>query len=296
MKEKIAECVKLQETIGLDVLVHGEFERNDMVEYFGECLDGYLFTEKAWVQSYGTRCVKPPIVWGDISRAKSMTVKWSKYAQSLTDKPMKGMLTGPVTILNWSFPREDLSLKESAYQIALAIREEVLDLEANGIRIIQVDEAALREKLPLRKSDWKSDYLDWAIPAFRLVHSGVKPETQIHTHMCYSEFADIIKEIDDMDADVITFEASRSDLSILDVLKENHFRTEVGPGVYDIHSPRVPSKEEIKTALHKMLERIPAEKLWVNPDCGLKTRGNAETVPSLENLVNAVKEIRNENF
>ena len=296
MKEKIAECVKLQETIGLDVLVHGEFERNDMVEYFGECLDGYLFTEKAWVQSYGTRCVKPPIVWGDISRAKSMTVKWSKYAQSLTDKPMKGMLTGPVTILNWSFPREDLSLKESAYQIALDIREEVLDLEANGIRIIQVDEAALREKLPLRKSDWKSDYLDWAIPAFRLVHSGVKPETQIHTHMCYSEFADIIKEIDDMDADVITFEASRSDLSILDVLKENHFRTEVGPGVYDIHSPRVPSKEEIKTALHKMLERIPAEKLWVNPDCGLKTRGNAETVASLENLVNAVKEIRNENF
>lgn len=296
MKEKIAECVKLQETIGLDVLVHGEFERNDMVEYFGECLDGYLFTEKAWVQSYGTRCVKPPIVWGDISRAKSMTVKWSKYAQSLTDKPMKGMLTGPVTILNWSFPREDLSLKESAYQIALAIREEVLDLEANGIRIIQVDEAALREKLPLRKSDWKSDYLDWAIPAFRLVHSGVKTETQIHTHMCYSEFADIIKEIDDMDADVITFEASRSDLSILDVLKENHFRTEVGPGVYDIHSPRVPSKEEIKTTLHKILERIPAEKLWVNPDCGLKTRGNAETVPSLENLVNAVKEIRNENF
>ncbi|MGN0584519.1 MAG: 5-methyltetrahydropteroyltriglutamate--homocysteine S-methyltransferase [Ruminococcus sp.] len=296
MKEKIAECVKLQEEIGLDVLVHGEFERNDMVEYFGECLDGYIFTEKAWVQSYGTRCVKPPVVWGDISRAKPMTVKWSSYAQSLTDRPMKGMLTGPVTILNWSFPREDISLKESAYQIALAIREEVLDLEANGINIIQVDEAALREKLPLRKSDWKSDYLDWAIPAFRLVHSGVKPETQIHTHMCYSEFADIITDIDDMDADVITFEASRSDLTILDVLKENKFRTEVGPGVYDIHSPRVPSKEEIKTALHKMLDRIPAEKLWVNPDCGLKTRGNAETVPSLENLVNAAKEIRNENI
>lgn len=296
MKDKIAECVKLQEEIGLDVLVHGEFERNDMVEYFGECLDGYIFTEKAWVQSYGTRCVKPPVVWGDISRAKPMTVKWSAYAQSLTDKLMKGMLTGPVTILNWSFPREDITLKESAYQIALAIREEVLDLEANGITIIQVDEAALREKLPLRKSDWKSDYLDWAIPAFRLVHSGVKPETQIHTHMCYSEFADIIRDIDDMDADVITFEASRSDLTILDVLKENNFRTEVGPGVYDIHSPRVPSKEEIKTALHKMLDRIPAEKLWVNPDCGLKTRGNAETIPSLENLVNAAKEIRNENF
>lgn len=296
MKEKIAECVKLQEEIGLDVLVHGEFERNDMVEYFGECLDGYLFTEKAWVQSYGTRCVKPPVVWGDISRAKPMTVKWSKYAQSLNDKPMKGMLTGPVTILNWSFPREDISLKESAYQIALAIREEVLDLEANGISIIQVDEAALREKLPLRKSDWKSDYLDWAIPAFRLVHSGVKPETQIHTHMCYSEFADIIRDIDDMDADVITFEASRSDLSILDVLKENNFRTEVGPGVYDIHSPRVPSKEEIKTAVYKMLDRIPAEKLWVNPDCGLKTRGNAETVLSLKNLVNAAKEIRCESI
>lgn len=295
IKDKISECVKLQEKIGLDVLVHGEFERNDMVEYFGECLDGYIFTEKAWVQSYGTRCVKPPIVWGDISRAKPMTVKWSVYAQSLTKKPMKGMLTGPVTILNWSFPREDISLKESAYQIALAIREEVLDLEANGIKIIQIDEAALREKLPLRKSDWKCDYLDWAIPAFRLVHSGVKPETQIHTHMCYSEFADIIKEIDDMDADVITFEASRSDLTILDVLKENNFRTEVGPGVYDIHSPRVPSITEIKNALNKMLNKIPADKLWANPDCGLKTRGNAETIPSLENLVRAVEEIRSEN-
>ncbi len=295
IEEKIADCVKLQEEIGLDVLVHGEFERNDMVEYFGECLDGYIFTEKAWVQSYGTRCVKPPVVWGDISRAKPMTVKWSKYAQSLTEKPMKGMLTGPVTILNWSFPREDISLKESAYQIALAIREEVLDLEANGIGIIQVDEAALREKLPLRKSDWNEDYLDWAIPAFRLVHSGVKSETQIHTHMCYSEFADIIRDIDNMDADVITFEASRSDLTILDVLKENNFRTEVGPGVYDIHSPRIPSKEEIRSALNKMLGRIPAEKLWVNPDCGLKTRGNEETVPSLRNLVNAAAEARNEN-
>lgn len=295
MKEKISDCIKLQEEIGLDVLVHGEFERNDMVEYFGECLDGYIFTEKAWVQSYGTRCVKPPVIWGDISRAKPMTVKWSSYAQSLTSKPVKGMLTGPVTILNWSFPREDISLKESAFQIALAIREEVLDLEANGINIIQVDEAALREKLPLRKSDWNSDYLDWAIRAFRLVHSGVKPETQIHTHMCYSEFSDIIKDIDNMDADVITFEASRSDLTILDVLKENNFRTEVGPGVYDIHSPRIPSKEEIKTAIYKMLDRIPAEKLWVNPDCGLKTRGNKETVPSLENLVNAALEVRNEN-
>jgi len=294
-KKKIEECVALQEEIGLDVLVHGEFERNDMVEYFGECLDGFIFTEKAWVQSYGTRCVKPPLVWGDVSRKKSMTVEWSKYAQSLTNKPMKGMLTGPVTIFNWSFPREDIALRECAYQIALAIREEVLDLEANGIRIIQVDEAALREKLPLRKSDWKCDYLDWAIPAFRLVHSGVKPETQIHTHMCYSEFADIIKDIDDMDADVITFEASRSDLTILDVLKENSFRTEVGPGVYDIHSPRVPGVTEIKSAIYKMLGRIPKEKLWVNPDCGLKTRGNAETIPSLKNLVQAAKEVRNEN-
>ncbi len=295
IEKKIADCVALQEKIGLDVLVHGEFERNDMVEYFGECLDGYIFTEKAWVQSYGTRCVKPPVIWGDISRAKPMTVRWAKYAQSLTKKPMKGMLTGPVTILNWSFPREDISLKESAFQIALAIREEVLDLEANGISVIQVDEAALREKLPLRRSDWREDYLDWAIPAFRYVHSGVRPETQIHTHMCYSEFADIIRDIDDMDADVITFEASRSDLAILDVLRENNFRTQVGPGVYDIHSPRIPSKDEIKTAIGKMLGRIPASKLWVNPDCGLKTRGIEETVPSLENLVAAAREARNEN-
>lgn len=294
-RKKISECVELQEKIGLDVLVHGEFERNDMVEYFGERLNGYLFTEKAWVQSYGTRCVKPPLIWGDISRSKPMTVKWSVYAQSLTKKPMKGMLTGPVTILNWSFPREDISLKESAYQIALAIRDEVLDLEANGIQIIQVDEAALREKLPLRKSDWYSEYLDWAIPAFRLVHSGVKAETQIHTHMCYSEFTDIIKAIDDMDADVITFEASRSDLLILDSLKESNFKTEVGPGVYDIHSPRVPSVQEIKTALDKMLEKISPEKLWINPDCGLKTRGVAETTASLKNLVAAAKELRNEN-
>ena len=218
-KKKIAEWVQIQKEIGLDVLVHGEFERNDMVEYFGEQLSGYLFTEKAWVQSYGTRCVKPPVIWGDVSREKPMTVDWSVYAQSLTKKPMKGMLTGPVTILNWSFPREDISLKESTYQIALAIRDEVLDLEANGIRVIQVDEAALREKLPLRRSDWYKEYLDWAIPAFRLVHSGVKAQTQIHTHMCYSEFTDIIRAIDDMDADVITFEASRSDLVILDSLK-----------------------------------------------------------------------------
>lgn len=294
-RKKIAECVAFQEKIGLDVLVHGEYERNDMVEYFGEQLSGYLFTEKAWVQSYGTRCVKPPIIWGDISRSKAMTVDWSVYAQSLTERPMKGMLTGPVTILNWSFPREDISIRESAYQIALAIRDEVLDLESNGISIIQVDEAALREKLPLRKSDWYSEYLDWAIPAFRLVHSGVKATTQIHTHMCYSEFTDIITAIDDMDADVITFEASRSDLLILDSLKDNNFKTEVGPGVYDIHSPRIPAVHEIKSALYKMLEKISPEKLWVNPDCGLKTRGVAETAASLKNLVEAAEELRNEN-
>ena len=291
-KKKIAECIKLQEEIGLDVLVHGEFERNDMVEYFGENLNGYVFTEKAWVQSYGTRNVKPPIIWGDVSRKAPITVEWSKFAKSCTDKPVKGMLTGPVTILNWSFPREDISIKESILQIALAIRDEVLDLEANGINIIQIDEAALREKLPLRKSDWYSEYLDFAIPAFRLVHSKVKPETQIHTHMCYSEFTDIIPAIDAMDADVITFEASRSDLQILDSLKENNFKTEVGPGVYDIHSPRVPSVEEIVAALTKMRSRIEDSKLWVNPDCGLKTRGDEETKKSLVNLVAAAKQIR----
>lgn len=291
-RKKIAECVALQEEIGLDVLVHGEYERNDMVEYFGEALGGFLFTEKAWVQSYGTRCVKPPVIWRDIYRKNPITVAWSVYAQSLTKKPMKGMLTGPVTILNWSFPREDISIRESIAQIALAIRDEVLDLEANGIQVIQIDEAALREKLPLRKSDWYTEYLDFAISAFRLTHSGVKPETQIHTHMCYSEFTDIIAAIDDMDADVITFEASRSDLQILDSLRENHFETEVGPGVYDIHSPRVPSVEEIVNALHIMLTKIEKDKLWVNPDCGLKTRGTKETEASLRNMVEAAKEIR----
>ena len=291
-EEKIRACIKNQEEIGLDVLVHGEYERNDMVEYFGEHLSGYVFTEKAWVLSYGTRCVKPPIIWGDVSRKEPITVRWSVFAKSCTDKPVKGMLTGPVTILNWSFPREDISIKESTLQIALAIRDEVLDLEKNGIGIIQIDEAALREKLPLRKSDWYSEYLDWAIPAFRLVHSGVKPETQIHTHMCYSEFTDIIPAIDNMDADVITFEASRSDLLILDALKENNFKTEVGPGVYDIHSPRVPSVDEIVGQLTKIREKTEDSKLWVNPDCGLKTRGETETNASLRNLVEAAKIIR----
>ena len=290
--EFIESCIREQEEIGLDVLVHGEFERNDMVEFFGENLEGFVFTEKAWVQSYGTRCVKPPIIFGDISRKKPITVDYITYAQSLTDKPVKGMLTGPVTILNWSFPREDISLKDMAFQIGIAIREEVLDLEKAGIRIIQIDEAALKEKLPLRKSDWYSEYLDWAIPAFRLCHSGVRTETQIHTHMCYSEFNDIIKDIDNMDADVISFEASRSNLSILDAIAKNDFETEVGPGVYDIHSPRVPSVEEIVATLKKGLEKIDKKNLWVNPDCGLKTRGITETRASLTNLVAAAKIIR----
>lgn len=265
-----------------------------MVEYFGEKLEGYVFTQKAWVQSYGTRCVKPPIVWTDVTRPEAMTVRWSAYAQSQTSKPVKGMLTGPVTILNWSFPREDISLKASTLQLALAVQEEVLDLEKAGIKIIQIDEAALREKLPLRKSDWYKEYLDWAIPAFRLVHSKVKPETQIHTHMCYSEFEDIIPSIDAMDADVISFEASRSELSIIDELKAHHFKTLVGPGVYDIHSPRIPSVKEIQNQLEKILDKLPIEQVWVNPDCGLKTRGNAETIPSLRHLVEATRVLRKE--
>lgn len=292
VKKKIKECIELQEDLNIDVLVHGEFERNDMVEYFGENLNGFIFTEKAWVQSYGTRCVKPPIIWGDVSRAKPMSIEYIKYAQGLTNRPVKGMLTGPVTILNWSFPRVDISLKEMAFQIGLAIRDEVLDLEANGINIIQVDEAALKEKLPLRRADWKEEYLDFAIPAFRLVHSKVKPTTQIHTHMCYSEFDEIIKDIDAMDADVISFEASRSNLSIIDKLKKDNFRTAVGPGVYDIHSPRVPSKDEIKSVINGILKSIDIEKLWINPDCGLKTRGITETISSLRNMVEAVKEIK----
>ena len=293
-KEFIKDCVALQEEIGLDVLVHGEFERNDMVEFFGENLSGFVFTSNAWVQSYGTRGVKPPIVFGDIKRKQAITTDYSAYANSLTTKEVKGMLTGPVTILNWSFPREDISTKEMMYQIGLAIREEVLDLEAAGIRIIQIDEAALREKLPLRRADWYSDYLDFAIKAFRLCHGKVQVGTQIHTHMCYSEFEDIISEIDAMDADVITFEASRSKLTLLDALLENNFQTEVGPGVYDIHSPRVPSVEEIKEAIRLIVAKIPVEHVWVNPDCGLKTRGETETVASLQHMVQAAKEIRAE--
>ena len=294
LAERTNDWLKWQEAIGLDVLVHGEFERNDMVEYFGQNLEGYLFSKNGWVQSYGTRGVKPPIIWGDISRSAPITVKWSSYAQSQTTKLVKGMLTGPVTILNWSFPREDISIRESTLQIALAIQEEVLDLEASGIRIIQIDEAALREKLPLRKSDWYSNYLDWAIPAFRLVHSKVQPETQIHTHMCYSEFSDIISSIEQMDADVISFESSRSNLSLLDDLQAQKFKTQVGPGVYDIHSPRVPSIKEITETIHAILAKVPKEKVWINPDCGLKTRGEFETKASLENMIAAVKLVREE--
>ncbi len=292
MKEQIADCVKHQEQIGLDVLVHGEFERNDMVEYFGQNLNGFLFTKNAWVQSYGTRCVKPPIVWGDVSRAKAITVEWSAYAQSLTDHVMKGMLTGPVTILNWSWPREDITHEQQTRQLALAIRDEVLDLQTAGIKVIQIDEAALREKLPLRKSDWHAKYLDWAIPAFRLVHSAVDPTTQIHTHMCYSEFNDIIRDIDAMDADVISFEASRGDLVVLDAIHDANFETEAGPGVYDIHSPRIPSEREIEERIGEILKKMSVEKVWINPDCGLKTRGEAETWPSLEHMVAAVKAVR----
>ncbi|HOJ11337.1 MAG TPA: 5-methyltetrahydropteroyltriglutamate--homocysteine S-methyltransferase [Clostridiales bacterium] len=294
IKYKIAEAVQIQEEVGLDVLVHGEYERNDMVEYFGENLSGFLFTQNGWVQSYGTRGVKPPIIFGDVKWVKPITSEYIMYAQSLTDKSVKGMLTGPVTILNWSFPREDLPLREIAYQIALAIRQEVKDLEAKGIKIIQIDEAALREKLPLRKEDWHNEYLDWAIKAFRLVHAHAKPQTQIHTHMCYSEFKDIIKEIEEMDVDVITFEAAKSDLSLLDILKESNFRPEVGPGVYDIHSPRVPDIDEIKEIILKMISRLNIEKVWINPDCGLKTRGMDETTTSLKNMVAAVEDIRKE--
>ncbi len=291
IKDMIAKVIRSQEEIGLDVLVHGEYERNDMVEYFGENLSGFLFTENGWVQSYGTRCVKPPIIFGDVRRTKPITVDIITFAQGLTSKPVKGMLTGPVTILNWSFPREDLPLRDIAYQIGLAVRKEVLDLEAAGIRIIQIDEAAFREKLPLRKEDW-NDYFDWALRAFRLTHASVRPETQIHTHMCYSEFETIIQKIAALDADVFTFESARSDLSILDALKTSSFWMETGPGVYDIHSPRIPEKDEIKEILVNMLQKIDRRKIWVNPDCGLKTRKMEETVPSLQNMVAAAKELR----
>lgn len=291
-QKMIKKWICYQEEIDLDVFVHGEFERNDMVEYFGEKLEGYLFTENGWVQSYGTRCVKPPIIWSDIYRNNSLTIDYAVYSQGLTNKLVKGMLTGPITMMNWSFPRLDISLKEIALQLALTIKDEVLEVEANGIKIIQIDEAAFREKLPLRKSDWQDEYLDWAIPAYRLVSSSVKADTQIHSHMCYSEFDDIIQAIEDMDNDVISFEASRSNLDLLEVLNKVNFKSEVGPGLYDIHSPRIPSVSEFEDVLSTMLEKLPVDRLWINPDCGLKTRGCHETLASLTNMVAAVKNIR----
>ncbi|MES2947578.1 MAG: 5-methyltetrahydropteroyltriglutamate--homocysteine S-methyltransferase [Pseudomonadota bacterium] len=291
MQFEITRSVREQEALGLDVLVHGEAERNDMVEYFGEQLDGYAFSQFGWVQSYGSRCVKPPILFGDITRPKAMTVDWIQYAQSQTSKPMKGMLTGPVTILNWSFVRDDQPRSVSCKQLALAIREEVLDLEKAGVRVIQIDEAALREGLPLRKSQWQH-YLDWAVESFRITANGVEDETQIHTHMCYSEFNDIIASIADMDADVITIETSRSDMELLDAFDNFNYPNQIGPGVYDIHSPNIPTQQHMVQLMQKAAERIPADRLWVNPDCGLKTRQWAEVVPALINMVAAAKELR----
>ncbi|WP_330114831.1 5-methyltetrahydropteroyltriglutamate--homocysteine S-methyltransferase [Pseudomonas sp. JS3066] len=293
MHSEIRHAVDVQERLGLDVLVHGEAERNDMVEYFAEQLDGYAFTRFGWVQSYGSRCVKPAVIFGDLSRPKAMTVEWIRYAQGLTARWMKGMLTGPVTMLMWSFPREDVPREVQARQLALAIRDEVLDLEAAGIRIVQIDEAAFREGLPLRQAGWQA-YLDWATEAFRLTASGVKDETQIHTHMCYSEFNDVIESIAAMDADVITIETSRSDMELLDAFEAFAYPNEIGPGVYDIHSPRVPSKDEIIKLLRKAAQRVPAERLWVNPDCGLKTRAWPETEAALVNMVAAANELRAE--
>jgi 5-methyltetrahydropteroyltriglutamate--homocysteine methyltransferase len=292
IKDEIKHTIEQQEAIGLDVLVHGEAERNDMVEYFGQQLDGYAFSQFGWVQSYGSRCVKPPIIYGDISRPKPMTVEWATYAQSLSDKPVKGMLTGPVTILNWSFVRDDQPRSQTCQQIALAIRDEVQDLEQAGINIIQIDEAALREGLPLRQSQWQA-YLDWAVNSYKISANGVADETQIHTHMCYSEFNDIIQAIADMDADVITIETSRSDMELLDVFNEFNYPNEIGPGVYDIHSPNIPTVEQIVLLMKKASQRIPAERLWVNPDCGLKTRGWKEVEPALTAMVAASRILRN---
>ena len=293
MFEEIERCVREQEALGLDVLVHGEAERNDMVEYFGEQLEGYAFSQCGWVQSYGSRCVKPPILFGDISRPKAMTVEWITYAQSLTTRPMKGMLTGPVTILNWSFVRDDQPRSASCKQLALAIRQEVLDLERAGVRLIQIDEAALREGLPLRRSQW-AEYLDWAVVSFRIAANGVRDETQIHTHMCYSEFNDIIASIADMDADVITIETSRSDMELLDAFRNFKYPNGIGPGVYDIHSPNVPSEDDMVQLMKLAAGRIPAQRLWVNPDCGLKTRQWPEVRPALTRMVSAARRLRAE--
>ena len=291
LQKETEETIRFQEETGIDVLVHGEFERNDMVEYFGEQLDGFTFTKNGWVQSYGSRCVKPPVIYGDVSRPNPMTVKWSAFAQSLTPKWVKGMLTGPVTILQWSFVRNDQPRSETCTQIALAIRDEVVDLENAGIKIIQIDEPAIREGLPLRKEEWAT-YLDWAVKAFRISASGVKDDTQIHTHMCYSEFNDIIQNIADMDADVITIECSRSQMELLDAFADFNYPNEIGPGVYDIHSPRVPSSTEMVKLLEKASAVIPLDQLWVNPDCGLKTRHWDETKKALIEMVAAAQEMR----
>jgi 5-methyltetrahydropteroyltriglutamate--homocysteine methyltransferase len=291
LKERTAEAVRWQEEAGLDVLVHGEFERNDMVEYFGENLDGFAFTENGWVQSYGSRCVKPPIIFGDVARRGPMTVEWARYAQSLTKRPMKGMLTGPVTILQWSFVRDDQARRETCWQIALAIRDEVVDLEKAGIAVIQIDEPALREGLPLRRDDWPL-YLRWAVDAFRLASAGVRDETQIHTHMCYCEFNDIIDSIAALDADVISIETSRSQMELLGAFGEFRYPNEIGPGVYDIHSPRVPKREDVEHLLGKALAVLAPEQLWVNPDCGLKTRRWEEVKSALATLVEAARALR----
>ena len=291
MKGEIERCVREQESIGLDVLVHGEAERNDMVEYFGEQLNGYVFSQAGWVQSYGSRCVKPPIIYGDISREKAMTVDWTVYAQSLTKKPMKGMLTGPVTMLNWSFVRDDQPRSTTCKQLSLALRDEVLDLERAGIKVIQIDEAALREGLPLRQELWQ-DYLRWAVECFRITANGVEDETQIHTHMCYSEFNDIIEAVAQMDADVITIETSRSDMELLEAFEHFNYPNHIGPGVYDIHTPNIPNSQEIKQLMEKAAQRIPVQHLWVNPDCGLKTRRWDEVIPALENMMKAAYELR----
>jgi 5-methyltetrahydropteroyltriglutamate--homocysteine methyltransferase len=291
IKVETEKAVRWQEQIGMDVLVHGEFERNDMVEYFGEQLEGYVFSKNGWVQSYGSRCVKPPIIYADVSRPKPMTVYWTAFAQSLTQKPMKGMLTGPVTILQWSFVRDDQPRKDTCTQIALAIRDEVSDLEKAGISVIQIDEPAIREGLPLRKADW-NEYLQWAVRAFRIASSKVKDETQIHTHMCYSEFNDIIQNIADMDADVITIETSRSQMELLDAFVDFKYPNEIGPGVYDIHSPRVPTVDEMLTLLEKAVKLLPARNLWVNPDCGLKTRKWPETEAAMVNMIQAARQLR----
>lgn len=294
LKEETKKCIEYQDSIGIDMPVHGEFERTDMVEYFGEQLDGFTFTRFGWVQSYGTRCVKPPIIFGDVSRPEAMTVYWSKFAQTVTDRPMKGMLTGPITILQWSFVRDDQPRKDTTFQIALAIRDEVVDLETSGIAAIQIDEPAIREGLPLRRSDW-AVYLEWAVNAFKLSAAGVKDDTQIHTHMCYAEFNDIITSIGDMDADVITIETSRSNMELLEAFVDFKYPNEIGPGVYDIHSPRVPKTEEMTKLMDKAIALLPKENLWVNPDCGLKTRGWKEVKTSLENMVASAKELRAQN-